>query len=279
MIRDLTNFATMLLTLSALTALIFAAIASPRELGLPRRGAKIGLPILSIAGAAILFSVGFSIMAMLNVVVARLRFDGGYDALLNHVDSWILAGYTVPRFVDYAVSHFSRAWFSIAEGIYAALFPMIGAMILLLGSKRGWREPFRFVCMILTAYAISLAVFFFIPAGGPFMLSSNLSDTFPTLGVTFYQRFVVAQFAGLLAHRSVASASYLIACPSMHMAQATVLAWAARPWRRLGIILTAYAVILAPAILLLEEHYVVDLIVGIAVAGLAITIWQNKERP
>jgi hypothetical protein len=49
-----------------------------------------------------------------------------------------------------------------------------------------------------------------------------------------------------------------------------------RRWKRIVYCLIAYDILLIPAILLLEWHYVVDLIGGVAVALIA--IWINNSR-
>ena len=66
------------------------------------------------------------------------------------------------------------------------------------------------------------------------------------------------------------STDYLIAFPCMHIAQPLIVLWFLRRWRRMLIVLCAYDCLLIVSILLLEWHYLVDVIGGILVAGIAI---------
>jgi hypothetical protein len=58
----------------------------------------------------------------------------------------------------------------------------------------------------------------------------------------------------------------------MHFAQALISLWFLRRWKRLLILLIIFDALLVPSILLLENHYLVDLITAVPVAGLAIAI-------
>jgi hypothetical protein len=48
--------------------------------------------------------------------------------------------------------------------------------------------------------------------------------------------------------------------------------WFVRRWRRIAIALAAYDVVLVAAVVLLEWHYVADILAGILVAAAAIAI-------
>jgi membrane-associated phospholipid phosphatase len=58
----------------------------------------------------------------------------------------------------------------------------------------------------------------------------------------------------------------------MHVAQPMIVLWFLRRWRRIALSLAIYDVGLIAAILLLEQHYVVDILAGFLVAGVAIVI-------
>jgi L-lactate permease len=68
------------------------------------------------------------------------------------------------------------------------------------------------------------------------------------------------------------STDYFIAFPCMHIAQPLIVMWFMRRWKRILIVLCAYDCLLILSILLLEWHYLVDIIGGILVAGIAIAI-------
>jgi membrane-associated phospholipid phosphatase len=63
----------------------------------------------------------------------------------------------------------------------------------------------------------------------------------------------------------------------MHIASPIIALWFLRQWRRLAIILLMLDVLLCFAIVLLEYHYVMDLIGGIAVAALAILMVDSPR--
>jgi small basic protein len=48
--------------------------------------------------------------------------------------------------------------------------------------------------------------------------------------------------------------------------------WFLRPWKRMVMVLCFYDIILIVAIVLLEWHYLVDIIAGVLVAGVAVAI-------
>ena len=65
---------------------------------------------------------------------------------------------------------------------------------------------------------------------------------------------------------------YFVALPSMHLGQVLIALWFLRRWKRLLTVLIAFDVLLVPSILLLENHYLVDLIAAVPVAAFAIAV-------
>jgi hypothetical protein len=61
----------------------------------------------------------------------------------------------------------------------------------------------------------------------------------------------------------------------MHFAQALISLWFLRRWKRLLILIIVFDALLVPSILLLENHYLVDLIAAVPVAALAIIITRR----
>jgi membrane-associated phospholipid phosphatase len=70
---------------------------------------------------------------------------------------------------------------------------------------------------------------------------------------------------------------YFIAFPCMHIATPVIALWFLRRWRRVATTLLGLNILLCAAIVLLEYHYVVDLIGGVAVAALAIVMVDRRE--
>jgi hypothetical protein len=71
---------------------------------------------------------------------------------------------------------------------------------------------------------------------------------------------------------------YFIALPSMHLVQTLIALWFLRSRKRMLIAMIVFDVFLVPAILVLEQHYLVDLIAAVPVAALAIAISGRDAR-
>ena len=84
----------------------------------------------------------------------------------------------------------------------------------------------------------------------------------------------------LRAHQSlrIIGLDYYIAVPCLHVAQAIIALWFVRQWRRIAGLFLAYNLLLLPTVLLLEQHYVVDIIGGFLVAAAAISIVENIQK-
>jgi hypothetical protein len=67
----------------------------------------------------------------------------------------------------------------------------------------------------------------------------------------------------------------------MHIVQPFIVMWFLRRWKRMVLCLALYDLLLMAAILLLEMHYVIDLIAAVPVAAIAIAIngdWPHNRR-
>ena len=64
----------------------------------------------------------------------------------------------------------------------------------------------------------------------------------------------------------------------MHIVQPIIVLWFLRRWRRLVVALIAYDALLVGAILMLEMHYVIDIVAALPVAALAIAITDGSFR-
>jgi len=76
-------------------------------------------------------------------------------------------------------------------------------------------------------------------------------------------------------HLSTAGVHYYIAFPCMHLAQPIIMFWYLREWKRLAALLLVFDLALIPSILLLEQHYLVDLIGAVVVALAAILMTHS----
>lgn len=75
---------------------------------------------------------------------------------------------------------------------------------------------------------------------------------------------------------SLIGLDYFIGRPCMHLVQPIIVLWYLRTWKRMAAVLLAFDLLLIPAILILEQHYVVDMLGGVAVAILA--LWMVRDR-
>jgi hypothetical protein len=223
--------------------------------------------------AAYLF-IAFILIFAYNDVIALRRYDGSWEIILNRVDAFILGGHTVSPWAHSLLSHWPSLipWLQV---IYFAMFTQVGAAIVILAWRDGRSAASKFVGTVVSAYYIGLFIFYWVPATGPYAICRNHFSLLPP-GVTVYevQKIFLNSLNQLrLMHtKDFISRDYFIGLPSMHLVQPLIVLWFLRRWKGMVIVLIAFDVVMVLAILLLEQHYVVDLIAAIPVAVLAIAV-------
>jgi hypothetical protein len=128
---------------------------------------------------------------------------------------------------------------------------------------------------LLFAYCLALILFYFFPSHGPYYLCVNhFARLHYDLSSYRTQKMLLANAQYLWEQKPVIviPTGFYIAFPCMHIAQPIVVLWFLRKWPRMVAILLAYDVLLVAAIILLEWHYFVDLLGGVAVAGTAVLV-------
>jgi hypothetical protein len=108
-------------------------------------------------------------------------------------------------------------------------------------------------------------LFYLWPSQGPYYLCPGHFLQFPsTLKTYAIQKFLIGDVLALWNHVPIRriSTDYFIAFPCMHIAQPLIVAWFLRRWKRMLLVLFVYDAVLIVSILLLEWHYVVDIIGG-----------------
>jgi PAP2 superfamily len=227
----------------------------------------------SLVGPAVYLFFGLVAMFCYNDLIASLKFIGAYDTFFLKVDSVLMNGHSVSGFAHSLAQHLPAQAFAIAEFIYYGMFGQVGAGLVITAVCIERRESLRFVGAILVAYAIALLLFYLWPTIGPFYTCPFHSLPHVQLGTYDYQqnailkaRFLVTPYKQF----NIVGTDYFIAFPCMHIAQPLVVLWFLRRWKRITYALILYDVVLIPAILLLEWHYLVDVIAGVLVAGAAI---------
>ena len=141
--------------------------------------------------------------------------------------------------------------------------PHLVALVLFLRK----RELFpRFtVAMLLTWYA-GLALFVLVPTAPPWLAANSgaLPGTFRVMDFVGGQ---VSEGAYNNVTATFGEPNSVAAMPSLHMAITFVLIlWAFSHGRRLGLLAGAYGIAMAFSLLYLGEHYLADMLVGVAVA-------------
>jgi hypothetical protein len=208
-------------------------------------------------------------------VIVRVRFYGAYDPFFNRADLWIFHT-TVPTLAHHAARILPSWGFTVLNTIYSGMFAQIGATVVICGLTTGWRRGIQFVGTILLAYYLSVGIFYLWPSHGPYYLCVDHAQHVAALinHVSSYatQREFLAQAKYIWEGNSVQQipVGYYIAFPCMHIAQPLVVLWFLRRWKRIVSVLAIYDVFLVAAIILLEWHYLVDLLGGIVVAAAAV---------
>jgi hypothetical protein len=264
---------------SMIAAIVLYAIGFPsefREKLLSRVERREGPreAVLAIFIPAAYFFLMFFLVFSYNDAIAVLRFDGLADVVLNRMDSWILGGATLSSLAHSIPLRLSK----LMEVVYFLMFSLIGGCLILLALRCGRETAMRFIATIATAYYIGLIVFYFVPATGPYYLSAmNHDGNYIGLG----QRAFVQMLNSMKDHQppQVIGTDYFIGLPCLHVTQPLISIWFVRKWKPIAITLFLYCLVLIPSILLLEQHYVVDVIAGAALAVLAIAMVSNAEVP
>jgi len=223
---------------------------------------------------------GFLLVFAYNDIILSVRFFGAADATFNAMDKWLFHGASVSSLCHWAVHIFPVSFFSFLEFIYFGMFAQVGAGLLLSSLYYGKTRGLRFVGTILTAYYLALVLFYLWPSQGPYYLCPIHFSDFPnTLQVYATQKNSMMKSQALWNHLPIGriSTDYYIAFPCMHIAQPLIALWFLRRWKRMVIVLAAYDVLLLVAVVLLEWHYVVDILGGVLVAILAIATVDGHE--
>jgi hypothetical protein len=233
-----------------------------------------------LAPAAYLF-FGFLMVLAYNNVTLSVHYNFATDPALAAIDRWMLHGHSVSGLCHWALQAFPLSFFKFLEFIYFGMFLQIGATLIFLALYDGRTQALQFVGTILTSYYLALIIFYFWPAQGPYTLCPDHFSRFPPSLQSFtIQKTLIPHALALWNHQPISkiSTDYFIAFPCMHIVQPIIVLWFMRRWRRVVVVLAFYDLVLIAAILMLEMHYVIDIIVALPVAALAIAISGGRLR-
>lgn len=268
---------------SAVLATILWAMSGPREFlkKMSISGRAIPFPkeiVIATLVPAAYFVFGFLLVMTYNDLIASLRFDGQADAILARIDSWLLMGNTVTSWAHWTLTHFPGS-FKWIQLVYFVTFSLMGACMVILGVSAGLRRSMQFVAALLTAYYIALLFFFLVPATGPYITDHSSLWPKDSLVYILQQTYSAELPRFRLGYRpGRIGADYFMAFPCMHLIQPLIVLWFLRERRALAWIVAGYTIVLAPCIVLLEEHYVIDLIASVPVAAIAIILVEGLPK-
>jgi hypothetical protein len=224
--------------------------------------------------------LGLLLVSAYNQIIVSVRFFAATDVAFNTADKWLLHGWSVSQLSHWAIQRLPFSFFRLLEFVYFGMFPQVGSALILTSLNSGKRCGLQFVGAILTAYYVSLVVFYIWPSHGPYYLCPTHFSDFPRQLASYaLQQRYLHDAQALWAHVRLSQISfdYFIAFPCMHITQPLIGLWFLRRWKRIVAVLVAYDLILVVAVVLLEWHYVIDVIAGILLAFLAIATVDGHE--
>lgn len=228
---------------------------------------------------ALYLFVVITLVFTLNHAMAGMEFVGAYDPAFAHLDRVVFHA-NVSQIAHWSLSHLPLWVFKVLELAYFSLFNWIGATLILTALLAGRRYALLYVRTLFVGYVLAMIVFFIWPAKGPYLICPIHLASYPQSLPTFWtQETLLAKSRMLWAHTLTPTAArvnlvdYYISFPSMHAALPLIAVWFLRRWKKMALCLLAVHVgLILPATILLEWHYIVDLLGGFLVAVLAIWI-------
>jgi hypothetical protein len=216
------------------------------------------------------FFAGFVLVLCYNDIIAAIRFDGSHDLVLNRLDSYLLFGTTVTRIAHWTLRNLPDSVRYIASFVYLLTSPVVSAGIIFLTLREGRNVAMRFVGCMLTAYYLSLIIFYILPTTGPYYVCPIHSSGLKPLLELFR----------LHGRPDKIRLDYFIGFPSMHIGAPTILLWYIRSYKKSAAFLAVLLAFLVPSIIILEEHYILDILGGWGVALLAIAFveWRSLRN-
>lgn len=234
----------------------------------------------AILPPALYLFLGLLLVSAYNDIILSVRFFAADDAAFNSMDQWLLHGLSVAQICHWALRTFPISFFHFLEFIYYGMFAVVGAALILTCLHHGRLRGLQFVGAVLTAYYLALALFYIWPSQGPYYLCPDHFSEYPRVLTTYAaQKGSIAGAQSLWNHQRLSriSFAYYIAFPCMHIVQPLIAMWFLRAWKRVVFVLAAYNVMLVVAIVLLEWHYVVDVLAGVVIAAFAIAATGGSE--
>jgi len=230
---------------------------------------------------AVYFFVGLLLVFSYNDVIASAVDIEKYTAMCLRLDSILLFGSSVSAIAHSVMGRLPVSAYRILEGIYFGMFAQLGAGLFLIAAAYGKRRALAYIGTLLTAYYLALLVFAVWPAGPVASVCEDHFSRFPESAVLYnVQKADVDKPRLLFSRAGIPSidTDYYISLPCLHIALPLIMLWFVRNWRRMFAVLLVYDAILFISIILLEQHYLIDLIAGMIAAAVAIALVQSPEK-
>ena len=247
-----------------------------------RRKEKFGSAVMdAMVPAAYLFGVILVAYAF-NHALAGIRYACTYDAMFARMDADLL-GFNTSQLARWADVHLPRWVFAVMQFAYFGLYGRIGAALILTAVLGSRIAGMKLVRAMFIGYLVALLVFAVLPVKGPYA-NHRPDPAARTQSLTVFesQTALVDRVTRLWEHRLDANArsinlmDYYIGFPSMHAALPLIALWSLRRWRNLAICLLAFhVVVVLPSTILLEWHYLFDMLGGVLTAVLA--VWAAEQ--
>jgi hypothetical protein len=274
-------FAILFWATSAFKAVILSVDAVAVLELLRREKGRLRPTLVAVFVPAVYLFFGLLMVLAYNSAIVTVRFNFATDPALAAIDRWMLHGHSVSELAHWAVRTLPISVLHGLEFIYFGMFPQIGASLILVALCDGRQRGLRLVGTILLAYYLALAIFYIWPSQGPYYVCEDHFRIFPP-SLTMYnlQKTLIQHAMVLWQHQPIRyiSTDYLIGFPCMHVAQPMIVLWFLRRWRGMAIALGIYDLFLVASILMLEQHYVIDVLAGLLVGAVAIAITGGPFR-
>jgi len=239
-------------------------------------GRAFRLRMLSVLGCAFYMFAGVILVLVYNDIIVAGRMPLSYDHALNQADRLLLHGQSVADIAHALFVILPTAMLRFLDAAYFQMFLLLGG-VLVISAGQSWRKGVQFVGTCLTAYYLSLLIFYIWPSFGPYIFCARHAAEYPRYLTSFtFQQAGIAGLKAIAEHRvHNLGSGYYIAFPSMHIGLPLIGAWFSRQWRPVFWCLVAYTGLAAVAVVALEWHYTVDILGGVAVAALAVTMGEG----
>ena len=264
---------------------LFMLLAIPGAIVAAERGRQFFLDWAPLATTWIVYDRFRLIQSWL---LSRVSVEAPYR-VEQWLFGWLSNGLTPP--------HAARAWLAAhaaspvwhavavaAQGVYVAHIFVYPALFLAWWfrgrSHARDRERFtRHVRAFTVVNLLGFALYLLVPVAPPWWVSVNGFAT-PTTDLVATVNIAAAMDGELIRRTITTAPNWFAAVPSLHGAYPVLLfllAWRERARARWLVTIAAWGVAMWGATVLLNQHYIVDLLAGAAVAGAA--LWISERLP